>query len=113
MLDTRQLSGDSVVGGAHASFNCGRGLSAVRPLRRAQFNSSIQGVVNDNSAAVISGATIRITNVATMIHPRAGRRLGHGPRRRLTGRPAVGGRGCPPEGAWFRSPNAPGTLAER
>jgi hypothetical protein len=30
-----------------------------------QFNSSIQGVVNDNSAAVISGATIRITNVAT------------------------------------------------
>jgi hypothetical protein len=30
-----------------------------------QFNSSIQGVVNDNSAAVIPGATIRVTNVAT------------------------------------------------
>jgi hypothetical protein len=37
---------------------------AAMPLP-GQFNSSIQGVVTDQTAAVIAGATIRVTNIAT------------------------------------------------
>ena len=34
----------------------------------AQFNSAIQGVVSDNSSALIPGAAITVTNVANPTH---------------------------------------------
>ncbi len=40
-------------------------LLALAPAAFAQFNSSIQGVVSDSSAAMIPTASVRVTNVAT------------------------------------------------
>ena len=39
------------------------GLLAVPAF--PQFNGAIQGVITDNSNAVIPGATVRVTNIAT------------------------------------------------